>query len=82
MSKVSNIIKITEELENVSTEIVEVMKCLEAIENSMYFASERKDKDMTKPCAAATEIVINILGNLQERVENISYELKATTGEV
>lgn len=77
----TNIIKVSEELENISVDMVNIMQCLETIENSMYFASERADKDITKPCAAATEMVIRMVSNLQERVEELGSKLKATIKE-
>lgn len=75
MNKKENL-TITQELENVSTDINNITQCLETIENSLFFASERTDKDMTKPCAAATEMVIKMLCDVQGKIENIAIMAK------
>ena len=75
MNKKENL-TITHELENVSADINNITQCLQAIENSLFFASERTDKDMTKPCAAATEMVMKMLCDVQGKIEDIAMMAK------
>ncbi|MCD8134318.1 MAG: hypothetical protein LUE19_10795 [Clostridiales bacterium] len=62
--------------EEVSRDIINTMGCLEVLENSIYFSSERKDKDMSKPNAAAAEVVLIMANNCLDELEGIRYELK------
>lgn len=75
----TTITSIRKELEAVSGDMLNIMKCLEVLENSIYFSSERKDKDMSKPCAAAAEIILNMVDNCQDAVMKVCEELEATT---
>lgn len=67
--------EIKERLETVSADMVTIMQCLEVLENSIFHLPERKDKDLSRPCAAATEVILKMLDSCQEEVEAISYEL-------
>ena len=71
----------TKELESIVVEMVSIIQCLETIENSIYYASERKDKDVTKACSAAIEQVIRMAEGLQERVEELGFDMKAIAEE-
>lgn len=73
----ATISNIRKELETVSGDMVNIMKCLEVLENSIYFSVDRKDKDMTKPHAAATEIILKMVDNCQDAVMTICEELEA-----
>lgn len=67
--------QIKKELETICSEMIQVMQCLEVLENSLYFASERKDKDITKACAATTEVILNMIGKYQEQILDLSEKL-------
>ena len=75
MNKNENVSIITE-LENVSRDITNITQCLDIIENSMYFANERTDKDISKACSAAVEIVIRMLNDTQGNIENVITKLE------
>lgn len=55
-------------LETVSNDMVAIMSCLEILEHSLYFASERKDKDITKPCAAVEEVILGMVDDCQDAI--------------
>lgn len=63
------------ELSEVAADMVNIMQCLEVLENSLYFSSERTDKDITKPCAAAACMILNMLDSCQEKISDISFEM-------
>lgn len=62
-------------LETVSADMVTIMQCLEVLENSILHLTERKDKDLSRPCAAAAEVILKMLDSCQEKIEAITYEL-------
>ena len=62
-------------LETVSADMVTIMQCLEVLENSILHLPERKDKDLSRPCAAAAEVILKLLDGCQEAIEAITYEL-------
>lgn len=62
-------------LETVSEELVTIMQCLEVLENGILHLSERKDKDLSRPCAAAAEVILKMIDGCQEEIEAITYEL-------
>lgn len=62
-------------LETVSANMVTIMQCLEVLENSILHLPERKDKDLSRPCAAAAEVILKMLDGCQEEIEAITYEL-------
>lgn len=62
-------------LETVSADMVTIMQCLEVLENSILHLQERKDKDLSRPCAAAAEVILKMLDGCQEEIEAITYEL-------
>lgn len=70
-------------LETVSADMVTIMQCLEVLENSILevlensilHLPERKDKDLSRPCAAAAEVILKMLDGCQEEIEAITYEL-------
>lgn len=62
-------------LETVSADMVTVMQCLEVLENSILHLPDRKDKDLSRPCAAAAEVILKMLDGCQEEIEAITYEL-------
>lgn len=65
------------EISQVASDLVPIMQCLEVLENGLYFADERKDKDITKPCAAATEVIIKLVSDCQDRLLDIEEEAEA-----
>ena len=67
--------EIKERLETVSADMVTIMQCLEVLENSILNLPERKDKDLSRPCAAAAEVILKMLDGCQEEIEAITYEL-------
>lgn len=75
MKDTQKIKKLLKELENVADEMIYIGQGLEAIENSLFFANERSDKDMTKPCAAALELMLKLFYNAQERAEKAARTL-------
>lgn len=62
-------------LETVSADMVTIMQCLEVLENSILHLPDRKDKDLSRPCAAAAEVILKLLDGCQEEIEAITYEL-------
>lgn len=62
-------------LETVSANMVTIMQCLEVLENSILHLPDRKDKDLSRPCAAAAEVILKLLDGCQEEIEAITYEL-------
>ena len=60
MEKEKKIMKIRKDLETLSSDMSNIIGCVETIENSLFFSSERTDKDMTKPCALCLEVVITM----------------------
>lgn len=67
--------EVKERLETVSADLVKIMQCLEVLENSILHLPERKDKDLSRPCAAAAEVILTMLDGCQEEIEAISCEL-------
>lgn len=67
--------EIKERLETVSADMVTIMQCLEVLENSILNLPERKDKDLSGPCATAAEVILKMLDGCQEEIEAITYEL-------
>lgn len=67
--------EIKERLETVSADLVKIMQCLEVLENSILHLPEREDKDLSRPCAAAAEVILTMLDGCQEEIEAISCEL-------
>lgn len=67
--------KIKGRLETVSADMLTVMQCLEVLENSIFHLSERKDKDLSKPCAAAAEVILNMLDSCQDAIIEVVEEL-------
>ena len=53
-------------LETVSADMVTIMQCLEVLENSILHLPDRKDKDLSRPCAAAAEVILKLLDGCQE----------------
>ena len=74
MSK--NKIDIVEKINTLESGLTNVSGMLTAIESSLYFASERQDKDMTKPCSAALEAVISLMGMYSDIVWDIKTYLE------
>lgn len=62
-------------LETVSADMITIMQCLEVLENSILHLPERKDKDLSRPCAAAAEVIHRMLDSCLEEIEAITYEL-------
>lgn len=62
-------------LETVSADMVTIMQCMEVLENSILHLPDRKDKDLSRPCAAAAEVILKMLDGCQEQIEAITYEL-------
>lgn len=62
-------------LETVSADMVTIMQCLEVLENSILHLPERKDKDLSRSCAAAAEVILKMIDGCQEEIEAITYEL-------
>lgn len=48
-------------LETVSANMITIMQCLEVLENSILHLPERKDKDLSRHCAAAAEVILKML---------------------
>ena len=67
--------EVKERLETVSADLVKIMQCLEVLENSILHLPERKDKELSRPCAAAAEVILTMLDGCQEEIEAISCEL-------
>ncbi len=65
------------EINQVASDLVPVMQCLEILENSLYFSDARKDKDITKPCAAAAEVIIKMVSDCQDRLLEIEEKAEA-----
>ena len=63
------------ELSAVAADMVEIMQCLEVLENSLYFSSERTDKDIAKPCAAAACVILKMVDECQEKIIDISLDI-------
>ena len=70
-------IEAADQLEAINNELMEIMKALEVLENSLYFASERKDKDITKPSAAAVLILNNMLDKCVDDIYEVSESLRS-----
>lgn len=62
-------------LETVSEDITTIMQCLEVLENSIFYLPDRKDKDLSRPCAAAAEVILNMLDSCQDTIIKIAGEL-------
>ena len=80
MSKNKTIESVKDELETLSVDMMNIIGCLETLENSLYFAEERKDKDMTKPCAKCVELIVMMANNCLNAAMNISDELETVAG--
>lgn len=72
-------ILVCEKLERIAADISNASKCLEILENSLYFASERADKDMTKPCAAGAAMIGIITNNCFNELSDLAFELMQET---
>ena len=70
-----NLKKINTEISNIIENIANISQCLEVLENGLYFATERHDKDMTKPCAACTDLILALLVNEQDKLETVNEKL-------
>ena len=70
-------IEAADQLEAINNELMEIMKAMEVLENSLYFASERKDKDITKPSAAAVLILNNMLDKCVDDICEVSESLRS-----
>lgn len=62
-------VEVKKELEAVASEMRNIVGCIEVLENSLYFAEERMDKDMTKPCAVAAEVILQMVEECQGNIE-------------
>ena len=78
MKKNTTKTNIIEKLETLESNINNVIGLLTTVENSLFFASERNDKDMTKPAAAAIDVITTMMGSYVECLEDIRYALKDT----
>ena len=70
-------IEAADQLEAINNELMEIMKAMEVLENSLYFASERKDKDITKPSEAAVLILNNMLDKCVDDIYEVSESLRS-----
>ena len=75
MKDIKNNKKLKERLETLEKDLLNVDGALEAIENSLYFASERKDIDLTKPNAKCLILVNMIVKNCIGDIEDMIAEL-------
>lgn len=67
-----NKVQAKERLNVLERDLVNIIGCLETLENSLYFSSERKDKDMTKPCAMCVEAISIMVNNCADQISDIT----------
>lgn len=62
-------------LEAVSEEISTIIQCMEVLSECIYHMTERKDKDLSKSCAAAAEAITGMIYSCQDKIVDIAWEL-------
>lgn len=67
---------IKKELEQTTTDLRTAAAALETIANSLYHATERKDRDMTKPAAVCVEFVKKIVEDCLNTTQGIEWEIE------
>ena len=73
--KKETITAIREQGETVTRDLRVAAACLETISNSLFFAEERKDRDMTKPASLCVELVKKMIDDCIDGVEGITWEI-------
>ncbi len=64
-----------EEIETISHDLINIIGCLETLENSIYFSAERQDKDMTKPNAVAAETILKMVNDCLDAITEVYDDL-------
>jgi hypothetical protein len=82
MANNNKVAEIKEKLDVLTADMVNIIGCLETVENSLFFSSERKDKDMTKPCAMCVNAITIMVDNCTDEIAEISEALEAVESEV
>jgi hypothetical protein len=72
---------LAEQADALAADMAVVSRSIEIIENGLHYATERHDKDMTKPAAAALCLVLGMLDSCSDRALNIAFELGKDRGE-
>lgn len=67
--------QLNERLEDLDYNLIIAYESLEALENSLYFASERRDKDITKPCVACLIMIIKQMKEISSDLEDIKMDV-------
>lgn len=76
MNLISNVGEMKEKLEKLTSDIINIVGCLETIENSLYFSCERHDKDMTKPCAMCVNVAAIMLEDCTDDIADVYNSLE------
>lgn len=76
-TRTTTITTAAEKLENLAAQVGTLAGSLAALENSLYFASERQDRDMTRPCADLANILEDMAHRLQLDIMQIGEDLAA-----
>lgn len=71
MNKKQSLIEVKGKLDILTSDMCTIIGCLETVENSLYFAEERKDKDMTKPCAVSVLVIGSMVDKCLDEISNI-----------
>jgi hypothetical protein len=61
------------ELLGIECDLAALAGSLEVLEATLYTAQDRTDKDLTKPCAYAADILAGIAHNLHDRVQEMGF---------
>ncbi len=81
MNPKNKVAEIKEKIDILAADLINIIGCLETVENSLYFSSERKDKDMSKPCAMCVGAIAVMVDNCTNTIAEIGEGLEAIESE-
>lgn len=75
--KKQSIEEIGNKLEDLAASVCKIAEGMAAIEETLYHANERTDKDMAKASGAALYLLDGLLGDIAGQLTDISHELQS-----